>query len=147
MAISPVRAYTGKSDNGPSLFRAWHGYQNTEMARKCPGYTPGALAAFHPRGPATALFHQHPNDSDFVQIKGQWITGTYYFTTEISSSSTPRWVRADSLDASGQPRGPRKGSNGEGVYSLELRTGNEIQLQNDARPSTLGNACLFDAQP
>jgi|AntRauMFilla1563_2_1112583.scaffolds.fasta_scaffold112749_1 hypothetical protein len=75
------------------------------------------------------------------------MTGTYYFTTEISSSSTPRWVRADSLDASGQPRGPRKGSNREGVYSLELRTGNEIQLQNDVRSSTLGNACLFDAQP
>jgi len=76
------------------------------------------------------FFHQHPNASDFVQIKGQWMTGTHYFTTEPSSSPTLRWVRADSRNASGQPRGPHKGSNGEGVYSLELRTGNEIQLLN-----------------
>ena len=59
-----------------------------------------------------------PTAGDLIQIEGQWMMGTHYVTTEPSSSPTPRWVRVDSLDASGQPRGPRKGSNGEGCTAL-----------------------------
>ena len=50
-------------DDGPSLYHAWHDYQDRAwhdyLASKGPGYTPEddcVLAAFQPRGPATALF-------------------------------------------------------------------------------------------
>jgi len=93
------------------------------------------------------LFHQCPVSGDFIQIKGQWMMGAHYFTTEPSSSSTPPCVRAGSLDADGHHRGPRKVSRGEGIYSPELWTGTEVQLQNEVRSATLGNECLSDSQP